>query len=308
MNDRADLDALVSRAMATPGRQAMRPVIEKELLHYDILYALEKEGLLTNLTFQGGTLLRLCYGSQRFSEDLDFAGGQDFSGTNARNIKTCIEDYIGKRYNMDVRVKEPREALNQPGLLGIKVAKWQVGVVTAPARPDIRTQRINIEVANVPAYTRVANTLDIHYSFLPDGYVDLVLMTESLDEVMADKLVSLANTTKYTRHRDIWDLAWLSQHGAEPDATLVRKKLSDYSVADYAAKARAMVERLPGIVDGAPFHQEMLRFLPAEVLERTLDNPKFKSFLSGRVSRLVDEMGNAVEGKHDPGSEFEFRM
>ncbi|HET6629122.1 MAG TPA: nucleotidyl transferase AbiEii/AbiGii toxin family protein, partial [Woeseiaceae bacterium] len=46
-----------------------RPVVEKELLHYDILFALDTEGLLDPLTFQGGTSLRLCYGAQRFSED-----------------------------------------------------------------------------------------------------------------------------------------------------------------------------------------------------------------------------------------------
>ncbi|WP_254693758.1 nucleotidyl transferase AbiEii/AbiGii toxin family protein [Shewanella sp. MEBiC00475] len=40
---------------------------------------IEKGGLLDKLTFQGGTSLRLCYGGNRFSEDLDFAGGKDFS-------------------------------------------------------------------------------------------------------------------------------------------------------------------------------------------------------------------------------------
>ena len=53
----------------------MRPVIEKEILHYDILFCLDQAGLLKDLVFQGGTCLRLCYGANRFSEDLDFAGG-----------------------------------------------------------------------------------------------------------------------------------------------------------------------------------------------------------------------------------------
>lgn len=57
----------------------MRAVVEKELLHYDLLFVLDRGGLLDNLTFQGGTALRLCYGSSRLSEDLDFLGGKDFS-------------------------------------------------------------------------------------------------------------------------------------------------------------------------------------------------------------------------------------
>ena len=62
MDRQADFDALVAMAMAIPGRAHMRPVIEKELLHYDLLFCLDQEGILDQLTFQGGTSLRLCHG------------------------------------------------------------------------------------------------------------------------------------------------------------------------------------------------------------------------------------------------------
>lgn len=55
----------------------MLSVIERELLHYEIPQALEAKGLLEMLVFQGGTCLRLCHGADRYSEDLDFAGGPD---------------------------------------------------------------------------------------------------------------------------------------------------------------------------------------------------------------------------------------
>ena len=42
-----DFNALVELAMRTEGLSAMRPVVEKELLHYDIFHALDSEGLLT---------------------------------------------------------------------------------------------------------------------------------------------------------------------------------------------------------------------------------------------------------------------
>lgn len=57
--DPANFSTLVDMAMQDPSRKAMRPVIEKELLHFDILFALDQEGLLDMLTFQGGTCLRL---------------------------------------------------------------------------------------------------------------------------------------------------------------------------------------------------------------------------------------------------------
>ena len=76
-------------------------------------------------------------------------------------------------------------------------------------------ERIHIEIANVPAYTSEVRKLRANYEFLPDGYTDLLIVVESLDEIMADKLLALAASQKRVRHRDIWDLAWLRQRGAE---------------------------------------------------------------------------------------------
>ena len=55
MIDSVDFTELANLAMAGAGRGHMRPVIEKELLHYDILFGLDSAGLLDELTFQGGT-------------------------------------------------------------------------------------------------------------------------------------------------------------------------------------------------------------------------------------------------------------
>lgn len=44
--DPADFNQLVARAMQQTEVAGMRPVIEKELLHYDILYCLDQAGLL----------------------------------------------------------------------------------------------------------------------------------------------------------------------------------------------------------------------------------------------------------------------
>ncbi|WP_189470668.1 nucleotidyl transferase AbiEii/AbiGii toxin family protein, partial [Litchfieldella qijiaojingensis] len=124
--ERANFDELVAQAMQEPSRQAMRPVIMKELLHLDILYSLDREGLLDGLTFQGGTSLRLCQGSPRYSEDLDFAGDWSFHSQDAARIKECIEEYVTRRYNLEVNVKEPSELRRDPVYAEIRVDKWQV--------------------------------------------------------------------------------------------------------------------------------------------------------------------------------------
>lgn len=140
---------LVDLAMQQPGRTAMRPVVEKEILHYDIFYSLDRAGLLNDLVFQGGTSLRLCRGSNRFSEDFDFAGGRDFTSQKMQAIKACIEKHLGGRYGLLVEVKEPKEMAALPDYENVRVDKWQVSVETSPERRDLPRQRIKLEIANV---------------------------------------------------------------------------------------------------------------------------------------------------------------
>ena len=52
-------DSLVDSALASqPSLSALRPVVEKEILHRDILREMSVAGLLEGLTFIGGTCLR----------------------------------------------------------------------------------------------------------------------------------------------------------------------------------------------------------------------------------------------------------
>ena len=66
-------DRLAGQALKNQTELApLRAVVEKELLHHDIIREMSAAGLLNELTFIGGTCLRACYGSNRLSEDLDF--------------------------------------------------------------------------------------------------------------------------------------------------------------------------------------------------------------------------------------------
>ncbi len=59
-------DKLVDQALKSkPNLFSLRNVIEKELLHHDILRIMRDYNLLTELTFIGGTCLRCCYGAHQ---------------------------------------------------------------------------------------------------------------------------------------------------------------------------------------------------------------------------------------------------
>lgn len=303
---REDFDRLVEMAMQEGGRAHMRPVIEKELIHYDILHALEAEGLLAGLTFQGGTALRLIYGGSRFSEDLDFVGGYDFNQSNLQQLRSCVMDYLGDRYGLETSVKAPKETGQEPVNRGLKVAKWQLSIQTAPERPDLPRQRIKIEVANIPAYTRSPEPLRVNYHWLPEGYAHTLVQTESLEEILADKLVSLPNCS-YLRYRDIWDIAWLTQAPqlARLDPGLISKKLADYSVQDYQAKIESLVSRMPEIVRSRECRTALARFLPMDVQERTLEHEQFNIYLTNSVAKTLTAAARSLAPK---GDEPEFVM
>jgi hypothetical protein len=288
-------DVLVERAMQAGGRVHMRPVIEKELLHHDILFALDQASLLEHLTFQGGTALRLCYGAQRFSEDLDFVVERDLPDASFRQIGSSIVNHLEKRYGLEVRLREPKDPVHKSPDRRVPVRKWRIGIVTAPQRRDLPQQMIKLEIARVPAYTREPRSLQSHYDFLPDGYRDLIVLVESLDEILADKLVSLPANTAYVRHRDIWDMHWLRQQGARPDAAMVARKIHDYGVEDYAALTTRLIERLPGIVHGKEFRDQMSRFVPQDAQERTLLKERFLELLERETAEVLSEASRARE-------------
>lgn len=305
MINKIDFEELTVKAMREQGHSHMRPVIQKELLHYDILFSLDSEGLLAPLTFQGGTSLRLCHGSNRFSEDLDFVGGKAFTRDQLNPIKECIEHYIGRRYELEVHVKEPNVLKQEKEHADLKVDKWQVSVVTEPQRKDYPRQRIKIEVANIEAYSREPKALQVNYSFLPDGYGDTLVLVESLDEVLADKIVSLVNTTGYVRNRDIWDMRWLAQKGARIRLDWVKNKIRDYKVDDYSVKLDSMVERLPGIIKGATFQKELSRFIPQNVIDRTLAKPEFLEYLTTETIALLGQVARGLRDGVSGNSPFE---
>lgn len=282
---------MVNQAL-TGNMQHMRPVIEKELLHYDILYSLTEANLLDTLTFQGGTSLRLCYGAPRFSEDLDFTGGHDFDYKQLATLKECVMDYLSHKYGLEVNITTPNPNKVDSFNDGINILKWQISITTAPERKDIPRQRIKLEVANIDSLTMEQKGLKKNYPFLPDGYMDTLIPVQSLDEIMADKIVAFVNSQRYVRHRDIWDLLWLTQQGAQLDIEMIEQKIDAYQADNYLENLENRETELLNIITGKPFQEEMRRFIPLDVQERTLNRKGFSQFLSASVGELLTQTKN----------------
>ncbi len=301
-----DFREYVEMALKNADLAAMRPVVEKELLHYEIFNALDEEGLLKNLVFQGGTSLRLCRGSDRFSEDLDFAGGKDFSASRMAKIKDCITQKIGERFGLKVTVKEPKPA--KDGAL-VNVDKWMISIETRPDAPDLPQQKIKLDIANIPAYTREVVPLRKNYSVL-NGTNNVIVITESIDEILADKVVALPTsiaklesgnlvaTPSKIRHRDIWDLAWLVGQGAKLDPQMVNAKIGDYGIKHFGQLLDRATQSIPAIASGDAFKAQMKRFIQKSAYDRALGTPGYDAYLAKTVVKLFREMTPALIDRH----------
>src|ERR1039458_2187527 len=141
-------DRLVLQALqAKPELNAVKAVVEKELLHHDILREMSAAGLLAGLTFIGCTCLRACYGSVRLSEDIDFTGGADFTRGMLAGLADVLVEGLEARYGLKVTVGEPTKET-----LGVDT--WKLSVITQPERKDLPAQRIHIDICAIPSHDR----------------------------------------------------------------------------------------------------------------------------------------------------------
>lgn len=264
-----------------------RPTIVKELLHYDILLALSRSEMSRRLVFQGGTALRLCYGGQRYSEDLDFVCGNDATEPfDIEDVTALLREHVADRYGLALEVKEPGPD-RLFGADSAMVKRWSMKVVVPGF---VGKQVINFEVCNVPAYKAEPTLLQPRYGFLSDVYNDIALNVEPLDEILADKVVALIGRS-HVKGRDLWDLRWLAQKGMTPDVALVRDKLSDYGIDDVEARIERASTELRSPAAPAKVLNELVRFVTPSMGRQLQANPESAKAYLSHADQLLGQVG-----------------
>jgi predicted nucleotidyltransferase component of viral defense system len=279
-------DQLVDTALENQKElAALRPVVEKELLHHDVLRELSKAGLLSGLTFMGGTCLRACYGANRLSEDLDFTGGQHFNRAVLVELGQVLVRNLRIKYDLNVEVSEPtREQGN--------VDTWKLKIQTRSERKDLPAQRINIDVCTIPSYEPRPLLLLNPYS-VDMGTSGLIVQAESRAEIFADKLIAFALRPNRIKHRDLWDMSWLHQQAIKPQVALLDRKLEDHNCPQdrYLFLLRERCELMQSQAGLAmEFRAEMRRFLPLQLVTGFTDKPEYWQMLQQLVSDLVSQV------------------
>jgi len=197
-------------------------VQERDYLQHLILWLLYSRS--QGLIFKGGTALRLVYGGNRYSEDLDFNGPQDVSvlqsvwevvaagledfGINAEMHNAWSSD-VG--YSFDVSFRGPL----YDGRDHSK-GKVRIDVNRRPEEVESRRELVTSEYDDVRPF---------------------VVTVLALDHLLAEKVRAMVVRGK---PRDLYDIWLLLRQGSRPDPELIERKLGLYDISWE-----------PGVLEGA---------------------------------------------------------
>jgi predicted nucleotidyltransferase component of viral defense system len=168
----------------------------REYLQARILQSLQDHGAFTNWAFLGGTALRFLFALPRYSEDLDFSATT--SGKSVRFdelIKGVQNDLRRETYNVKVTTRVQSAVASAfikfPGLL------HELGL----SRHVNEALSVKIEIdTNPPDGAKTATRIVRRFLMLN-------LLHYDRSSLLAGKLHAIL-TRKYTKGRDLYDLAW----------------------------------------------------------------------------------------------------
>lgn len=281
------LDEIIKEIIGNkPNYYGLDNVLEKEVIQLDILFVLAENGFLDTLTFMGGTALRLCYGAARLSEDLDFTGGCHFDPKKFEHLDAHLERFLANKYGLNVKAKPPKPSHSD-------TATWKITLITRAGRPDLPAQKMHIDICAYDSLDTVKRPIGNHYGFT-SPITGLRLQVESLNEIMADKIIAFAYRERRIKPRDVWDIAWLTEKGATLDREMLIKKLAmrkkpqDDFIEKITDHAKWLRERDDVKTD---FENELTRFLPQQIREKTLSMPDFYPY----VCQTMSEVSNTAK-------------
>lgn len=214
-------------------------VQERDYLQHLILWLLYRRS--QELIFKGGTALRLVYGGNRYSEDLDFNGSDDTSALEAlwREVVDGLEDLgivaeIRNRWDSDVGYSFD-VSFQGPLHDGRDRSKGKVRVDINQRPEEVETHR---ELVTSPY----------------DDVRPFVVTALALDHLLAEKLRALLVRGK---PRDLYDIWLLLRQGVEPDLALVERKLALY---DRTWNREALEEAMENV--RADWERDLRHLLP----------------------------------------------
>lgn len=242
-----------------------RITVEKELFHQEILRLISATDLMKDLVFIGGTCLRLCYESERLSEDLDFSTERVIAQEEAENLSETIRCGLSEKFGLPVYVRKPQKETD--------TETWKISIVTNPGHSNIPAQQIHLDICHYPSYLKELRLVRNAYC-KESSYPPLFIMAERREEILIDKLIAFTYRRRI-KNRDLWDIFSLYCRNTKLDTDVLERKLKDRNhskeefIASYNERAKQIESAFP-----PDFNAELSRFLSSGTFEGSILSTK----------------------------------
>ena len=194
----------------------------QELLQQYVLASLSRAGLFSSAqaVFHGGTCLRIVYGMNRFSEDLDFfLKRPDLDFQWGRYLSSILKDASGEGFRFSVQDKSGEAGTVKKAMIRAE-SIGKIPLLDLPFERDPRKLiKVKLEIDVNPPRGSIYET---HYIAFP---VTAAMTTQSLESGFAMKMGAMLGRT-YTKGRDWYDFIWYVNKRTVPNFELLSHSLA----------------------------------------------------------------------------------
>lgn len=196
----------------------MQDLIKQEQFEIEVLERLNSKRLLTNLVFTGGTMLRLCWGLDRYSVDLDF--------------------WVTKTLDFKMLFNDLRNTLAENYTITDAAHKFRT--ILIEFRNPVYPRSLKIEIRKELKKIKSQESI----SFSKYSNIQVKLKTVSLESMMEAKIEAFLNRKEI---RDIYDIEFLFKRGIPPvtnkeNLVSMLKYIGEFNKTDYTVKLGSLLE------------------------------------------------------------------
>ena len=219
------LEAMLSKYDVKNSRDRENAI--KEIIQEIALSGLSQAGFFDNVAFYGGTCLRIFYGLNRFSEDLDFALVKKNPDFELKKYFPALEKTFNS-FGLDIRVesKEKETEIKSAFLKGNTLfLMFSFFPNTDDASGFISNQKIKIKF-EVDTDNPVGGTTEVKYKMLPSPY-EVKVFDEST--LFAGKIHAIICRTykNHVKGRDYYDYLFYVGKGSKINLQYLENKLKN---------------------------------------------------------------------------------
>lgn len=258
-----------------------RNVLREELQHL-VLKILDDGGWFRDISFVGGTALRVLYGLRRFSEDMDFSLQRP--GDPSFDFQKLL-DALARQlhlFRLPVDTKVKRTGAVHSVFLRFKGLLQEFDIVAR------RGQKLSVKVeidTNPPPHARFESRL------LQRDYL-FTVVHHDLPTLFAGKSMAFLNRS-YTKGRDLYDMIWFATRGIEMNMPFFTAGLRQSSGSDSSWTQDELRKRLVAKL----LHTDM-RAVIADVMPFLDDDSEIRFFDATLIRPLFEAIRFEDEGRN----------